>query len=216
MNVKTIKGALLKAERTIKKMYNEKIISKAVLGKQDALLESEFSVYLVHYTPSIDKNFGKFFPNIARQILWSEGIRIKKKTVIDFANRKSKYNKKLAVLFVLPGGSIFQISPISIISFCEALNLEIERDSVYYFFPTILLSRLSGTPSKKELIAKGKLSLIAQINNIEEQTDTMSDSPVFSLSDFDTDVISEVIQLLKSINERLKNIEKKLDRRHKK
>jgi len=216
MNVKTIKGALLKAERTVKKTYKERIISKTVLGKTDALLEAEFSAYLVHYTPHIDNNFGKFFPHIAKQILWNEGIYIKKKTVIEFANKKNEYSKKLAILFVLPRGSIFQISPISIISFCEALNLEIERDGVYYFFPTILLSRLSGTPSKKEITAKGKLSLIAQINNIEEQTDDMPDNPAFSLSDFDTDVISEVIQLLKSINERLKNIEKKLDRRNKK
>jgi hypothetical protein len=214
MNVKTIKGALLKAERTIKKTYKEKIISKYIVNENDALVETEFSVYLIHYTAHIDRDFGKLFPNVAKQILWNEGIRIKKKTILEFANRKNEFGKKLAIIFVLSNGAVFQISPVSIISFCEALNLEIEKDGVYYFFPTILLSRLSGAPTKKETIAKSKLSLIAQINNIENQEEITDETPMFSLSDFDTDVISEIIQLLRSINERLKNIEKKLDRRN--
>ena len=215
MEIKTIKGALLTAKRTIKRTYNEKVVKDSVLNKEDGLVTTEFSIFLIHYTKKIDNGFSKTFPAISNQILWADGIKIDKRTVLQFSRIRNSKNRKLSVLFILANGTVFQISPLSLISFCEAMSLEAGRKGIYYFFPTILLTRLNGKASDKEISTKKKLSIIAQINELEESEDVEFFNSNFSLRDFDSDIVSEIVQVLKSINEHLSNIEKKLYRRKK-
>ena len=215
MEIKTIKGALLTAKRTIKRTYNEKVVKDSILNKEDGLVTTEFSIFLIHYTKKIDNGFSKTFPTISNQILWTDGIKIDKRTVLQFSRIRNSKNRKLSVLFILANGTVFQISPLSLISFCEAMNLEVGRKGIYYFFPTILLTRLSGKASDKEISTKKKLSIIAQINELEDSEDVEFSNSNFSLRDFDSDIVSEIVQVLKSINEHLSNIEKKLYRRKK-
>jgi hypothetical protein len=210
MDIRTIKGALLIAKRTIKKVYNEKVVQENILGSEDGIVITEFSIFLVHYVKKIDRRFSETFPEISNQILWNEGIKIDKRTVLQFSRMSNNKNRKLSVLFILSDGTVFQISPLSLISFCEAMNLEIGRKGIYYFFPTILLTRLNGKPSDGEILTKKKLSVIAQINELENIEEPDFSSSSFSLRDFDSDIVSEIVQVLKSINEHLSNIEKKL------
>ncbi len=216
MNIKTIKGAILAAKHAIKKMYNEAAVKEDVVDKEDGLIVTEFSIFFIRYIKNTDKEFSRDFPEVSHQMLWNEGIKIDKRTVLQFSRIRNDKNKKLSILFVLPEGTIFQISPLSLIGFCETMNLEIKGKGIYYFFPTILLTRLKGKPSEREILTKKKLSIIAQINDIEGNTGSpdFSDSS-FNLRDFDSDVISEIVQALKNINNHLSNIEKKLYRRKK-
>ncbi len=214
MKIKTVKGALLAAKRSIKKIYGENVTKERLISKEDGILFTEFSAFLIHYSKKTDPGFSEIFPDVSNELHWDEGIKIDKHLIMQFSKMQNMNKKKLSVLFVLSDGTIFQISPSSLIGFCEAMNLEIRNNGIYYFFPTILLTRLNGKASNKEILTKKKLSLISQINSLEEIDETEILNSNLNIKEFDSDIVNEIIQVLKSINDHLSNIEKELHRRN--
>lgn len=214
MRVKTLKGAFLTVNRASKKILKEKIRETKVLDEENGIFYTGYSIFLVHFVKTADKTFKKVFPEIARQIFWDEGIKINKKVIFQFARIKNNDKKKLSILFVLSNGDILQISPLSLISFCEGANLITDDGGIYYFFPTIFLTRLVGKSAKSELIAKNKLSLVAQINGLEvDELEDVGELTPVSIRDFDIDWMGELLRTLKGIDMRLESIEKKLKER---
>ena len=213
MQIKTLKGAFLTASRAVKKIFKETIRKTEIVDDKNGILHTDYSIFLVHFAKEFDKTFYKSFPDIAKQIFWKEGIKINKKLIFRFTHIKNNEKKKLSILFVLKNGDIFQISPLSLMSFCEYANLITEDKGINYFFPTIFLKRLSGNPTKSEIDTRAKLSLVAQINNLdtdEIDTNELTFSPI---QDFDADWIGELTRALKNIDMRLERIEKELKRR---
>jgi hypothetical protein len=215
MRVKTLKGAFLTVNRVAKKVLKEKIRETKILDEENGIFYTDYSIFLVHFVKTVDKTFKMAFPEIARQIFWDEGIKINKKVIFRFARIKNDDKKKLSILFVLNNGDILQISPLSLISFCEGTNLIIEDGGVHYFFPTIFLTRLVGNPAKNELIAKNKLSLVAQINGLEmvDEVEEVDELTAVPIRDFDIDWVGEFLRILKGIDMRLEAIEKQLKER---
>jgi hypothetical protein len=212
MQIKTLKGAMTAAERTIKKFFGEEINKKEELNKLSGIIHTKYSIFLVYFVEEVDKKFKSTFPEIAKQIMWDEGIRVSKKSVIDFLNTPNGERKKLSLVFVLKDGEILQISPISLMNFCEITNLEIEDKGVYYFFPTIFLKKLGGKTTPKEQKTRNRLSLVSQINSLEEFNDEDMELAA-TFRDFDVDFFGEVIRTLQNIEQRLESIENYLKRR---
>mgnify|MGYP001053539156 CR=1 FL=1 len=215
MRVKTLKGAILTVNHVAKKVLKEKIRETKILDEENGIFYTDYSIFLVHFVKMVDKTFKMAFPEIARQIFWDEGIKINKKVIFRFARIKNDDKKKLSILFVLNNGDILQISPLSLISFCEGINLITDDGGVYYFFPTIFLTRLVGTPAKNELVAKNKLSLVAQINGLEmlDEVEEVDELTAVPIRDFDIDWVGEFLRILKGIDMRLEAIEKQLKER---
>jgi len=212
VGIKTIRGALAAAERTIKKFFSEETAKKEEINKLSGVIHTKYSIFLVYFIEQVDKKFRSAFPEIAKQIMWDEGIRVSKKSVIDFLNFPNSDKKKLSIVFVLQNGEIFQISPVSLMNFCEITNLEIEDKGVYYFFPTIFLKKLGGQVTQKEQKTKNKLSLVSQINSLEE-FDEGDMELAATFRDFDVDFFGEIIRTLQNIERRLESIEIYLSRR---
>lgn len=212
MKIKTINGALNFAKNVIKKYFGEAVIKGTIMSKNAAILETKYSLFLVYFVEDVDKTFKTHFPDIAKQIMWDEGIKISKKTVIEFLNRPNPEHKKLSVLIVLGSKDMYQISPSSLVNFCELARLEVEDNGVYYFFPTIFLKKIEGDITQKETRTRDKLSLISQINSLEDfDADDLEQTASFK--DFDVDFLGEIVRSLRSIEEKLESIEKLLKRR---
>jgi hypothetical protein len=209
MEIKTIKGAMSTAEKLIKKIFKEDIKNKTEINKDTGILQTRYSMFLIQYVKEKDIGFKKYFPEISKQIMWDEGVRISKKTVIEFLNYPNIERKKLSIVFVLSSGEIFQISPISLMNFCEIANLEIEDSGVYYFFPTIFLKKIKGEATKKEINIIDKLSLISQINSLEN-FDEEDLEYAATFKDFDVDLFGEITRTLRNIEKHLEEIEKYL------
>ncbi len=214
MQVKTLKGAFLTASRTIKKIFKEVIRKTKILNDEDGILYTDYSIFLIHLVKEFDKTFYKSFPDVAKQIFWKEGIKVNKKLIFHFTHIKNDEKKKLSILFVLKNGDIFQISPLSLMSFCEYTNLITEDKGINYFFPTIFLKRLSGSPTKNEVDTRAKLSLVAQINDLDTDEIDANELTFSPIQDFDTDWIGELSRALKAIDMRLERIEKELKKRN--
>ncbi len=210
MQIRTLKGALSTAEKIVKSTFKENVNKKEELNKTTGLLHTQYSLFLIQFIKETDRSFKDRFPEIYKQILWDEGLKISKNSVIDFLNYPNVERKKLTILFVLSSSEIFQISPISLMNFCEIAHLEVEENGVYYFFPTIFLKKLKGKTSVQEKNIINKLSLISQINSLEE-TDEENDYAT-TFRDFDVDLFGEIIRSLRDIERHLEEIEKHIKR----
>lgn len=213
MKIKTLNGALNFAKNVIKKYFGESVLKTEIVGQNASIIETKYSLFLLFFVESVDKTFKSTFPDIAKQILWDEGIKLSKKTVIEFLNRANPEHKKLSVLIALGSRDMYQISPSSLVNFCELTRLEVEDQGVYYFFPTIFLKKIEGDITQKETRTKDKLSLISQINSLED-FDLESFEQTASFKDFDVDFLGEIVRSLRNIEERLESIEKLLKRRN--
>lgn len=211
MQIKTIKGAMSTAEKLIKKIFMEEIKNKSEINRDTGILQTRYSMFLIQYIKEKGTEFKKYFPKISKQIMWDEGIKISKKIVIEFINYPNIERKKLSIVFVLSDGEIFQISPISLMNFCEIANLEVEDNGVYYFFPTIFLKKIKGETTKKEINIIDKLSLISQINSLEN-FDEEDLEYAATFKDFDVDLFGEITRTLRNIEKHLEEIEKYLKR----
>ncbi len=211
MEIKTIKSAMTNAERLIKKVFKEDIKIKTEVNENTGILHTKYSMFLIQFIKEKDTEFKKFFPDISKQIMWDEGFKISKKTVIDFLNYPNIERKKLSIVFVLSDGEVFQISPISLMNFCEIASLEIENNGVYYFFPTIFLKKIKGGTTNKERNIINKLSLISQINSLENFEEGELEYAT-TFKDFDVDLFGEITRTLRNIEKRLEEIEKLLKR----
>jgi hypothetical protein len=211
MEIKTIKSAMINAERLIKKVFKEDIKIKTEVNKNTGILHTKYSMFLIQFIKEKDTEFKKFFPDISKQIMWDEGFKISKKTVIDFLNYPNIERKKLSIVFVLSDGEVFQISPISLMNFCEIASLEIEDNGVYYFFPTIFLKKIKGGTTNKERNIINKLSLISQINSLENFEEGELEYAT-TFKDFDVDLFGEITRTLRNIEKHLEEIEKLLKR----
>jgi hypothetical protein len=211
MQIKTIKGAMSTAEKLIKKIFMEEIKNKSEINRDTGILQTRYSIFLIQYIKEKGTEFKKYFPEISKQIMWDEGIKISKKIVIEFINYPNIERKKLSIVFVLSDGEMFQISPISLMNFCEIANLEVEDNGVYYFFPTIFLKKIKGETTKKEINIIDKLSLISQINSIEN-FDEEDLEYAATFKDFDVDLFGEITRTLRNIEKHLEEIEKYLKR----
>jgi hypothetical protein len=211
MQIKTIKGAMSTAEKLIKKIFMEEIKNKSEINRDTGILQTRYSIFLIQYIKEKGTEFKKYFPEISKQIMWDEGIKISKKIVIEFINYPNIERKKLSIVFVLSNGEMFQISPISLMNFCEIANLEVEDNGVYYFFPTIFLKKIKGETTKKEINIIDKLSLISQINSIEN-FDEEDLEYAATFKDFDVDLFGEITRTLRNIEKHLEEIEKYLKR----
>lgn len=212
MQIKTIKGAMNTAEKLVKKIFKEDIKTKSEISKNAGILQTRYSMFLIQYIKEKDNGFKKFFPDISKQIMWDESVKISKKTVIDFLNYPNVERKKLSIVFVLSDGEMFQISPISLMNFCEIANLEIEDNGVFYLFPTIFLKKIMGDITKKERNIIDKLSIISQINSIESFEDGELEYAT-TFKDFDIDLFGEIARTLRNIEKHLEEIEKLLKRK---
>ncbi|HEM56142.1 MULTISPECIES: hypothetical protein [Caldisericum] len=213
MKIKTLNGALMFAKNVIKKYFGESVLKVVPIEKNAAILETKYSLFLLYFVEDVDKSFRQAFPEIARQIMWDEGIKISKKVILDFLNKPNPEHKKLSVLIVLPTRDMYQISPSSLVNFCELARLEVEDNGVYYFFPTIFLKKIEGNITQKETRTKNKLSLISQINSLDD-FDSEDLEQTASFKDFDVDFLGEIVRSLRSIEERLESIEKLLKERN--
>jgi len=211
MQIKTIKGAMSTAEKLIKKIFMEEIKNKSEINRDTGILQTRYSIFLIQYIKEKGTEFKKYFPEISKQIMWDEGIKISKKIVIEFINYPNAERKKLSIVFVLSDGEMFQISPISLMNFCEIANLEVEDNGVYYFFPTIFLKKIKGETTKKEINIIDKLSLISQINSLEN-FDEEDLEYAATFKDFDVDLFGEITRTLRNIEKHLEEIEKYLKR----
>ncbi|MCX6088562.1 MAG: hypothetical protein NTV78_05340 [Caldiserica bacterium] len=211
MQIKTIKGAMSTAEKLIKKIFMEEIKNKSEINRDTGILQTRYSMFLIQYIKEKGTEFKKYFPEISKQIMWDEGIKISKKIVIEFINYPNIERKKLSIVFVLSDGEMFQISPISLMNFCEIANLEVEDNGVYYFFPTIFLKKIKGETTKKEINIIDKLSLISQINSLEN-FDEEDLEYAATFKDFDVDLFGEITRTLRNIEKHLEEIEKYLKR----
>jgi hypothetical protein len=211
MQIKTIKGAMSTAEKLIKKIFMEEIKNKSEINRNTGILQTRYSIFLIQYIKEKGTEFKKYFPEISKQIMWDEGIKISKKIVIEFINYPNTERKKLSIVFVLSDGEMFQISPISLMNFCEIANLEVEDNGVYYFFPTIFLKKIKGETTKKEINIIDKLSLISQINSLEN-FDEEDLEYAATFKDFDVDLFGEITRTLRNIEKHLEEIEKYLKR----
>ena len=211
MQIKTIKGAMSTAEKLIKKIFMEEIKNKSEINRNTGILQTRYSMFLIQYIKEKGTEFKKYFPEISKQIMWDEGIKISKKIVIEFINYPNIERKKLSIVFVLSDGEMFQISPISLMNFCEIANLEVEDNGVYYFFPTIFLKKIKGETTKKEINIIDKLSLISQINSLEN-FDEEDLEYAATFKDFDVDLFGEITRTLRNIEKHLEEIEKYLKR----
>jgi hypothetical protein len=211
MQIKTIKGAMSTAEKLIKKIFMEEIKNKSEINRDTGILQTRYSMFLIQYIKEKGTEFKKHFPEISKQIMWDEGIKISKKIVIEFINYPNIERKKLSIVFVLSDGEMFQISPISLMNFCEIANLEVEDNGVYYFFPTIFLKKIKGETTKKEINIIDKLSLISQINSLEN-FDEEDLEYAATFKDFDVDLFGEITRTLRNIEKHLEEIEKYLKR----
>jgi hypothetical protein len=211
MQIKTIKGAMSTAEKLIKKIFMEEIKNKSEINRDTGILQTRYSIFLIQYIKEKGTEFKKYFPEISKQIMWDEGIKISKKIVIEFINYPNTERKKLSIVFVLSDGEMFQISPISLMNFCEIANLEVEDNGVYYFFPTIFLKKIKGETTKKEINIIDKLSLISQINSLEN-FDEEDLEYAATFKDFDVDLFGEITRTLRNIEKHLEEIEKYLKR----
>uniref|UniRef100_A0A7C4Y5W8 Uncharacterized protein n=1 Tax=Caldisericum exile TaxID=693075 RepID=A0A7C4Y5W8_9BACT len=213
MKIRTLSGALLFAKNIIRKYFGEGTSKGTSLTKNAAILETKYSLFLVYFLENTDKTFKAHFPEIARQIMWDEGIKVSKKTVLEFLNHPNPEHKKLSVLIVLPSKDTYQISPSSLVNFCELAHLEVEDNGVFYLFPTIFLKKIEGGITQKETKTRDTLSLISQINSLED-FDAEDIEQTASFKDFDIDFLGEIVRSLRSIEERLESIEKLLKRGH--
>ncbi len=212
MQIKTLSGAMTAAERKVKRLFGEDVYKREKLGDYNGVIHTKYSIFLVNFIEETDKKFKTVFPEVAKQIMWDEGIKVSKKVVIDFLNIPNSDRKKLSLVFVLKNGDVFQISPISLMNFCEIANLEVEEKGVYYFFPTIFLKKLSGKVTPKEKKTKDRLSLVSQINSLEEfDEDDVEFAATFR--DFDVDFLGEIIRTLRNIEHHLESIENYLKRK---
>ena len=211
MQIKTIKGAMSTAEKLIKKIFMEEIKNKSEINRDTGILQTRYSIFLIQYIKEKGTEFKKYFPEISKQIMWDEGIKISKKIVIEFINYPNIERKKLSIVFVLSDGEMFQISPISLMNFCEIANLEVEDNGVYYFFPTIFLKKIKGETTKKEINIIDKLSLISQINSLENFAEEDLEYAA-TFKDFDVDLFGEITRTLRNIEKHLEEIEKYLKR----
>lgn len=206
MRIRTLSGALNLAKSVIKKYFGETVIETENLEKNASIIETKYSKFLLFFVEDVDRTFRSTFPEIAKQILWDEGVKIGKKTVIEFVNRPNPNHKKLSILIALGTKDLYQISPYSLINFCELTRLEVESQGVYYFFPTIFLKKIKGDISPKETKTKDKLYLISQINALDDY-DLEDIERTASFKDFDVDVFGEIMRSFRTIEERLENIE---------
>jgi hypothetical protein len=211
MKIKTLNGALMFAKNVIKKYFGEVVLKVSPVDKNAAIIETKYSLFLLYFIENVDKGFRQAFPEIARQIMWDEGIKISKKTILEFLNKPNPEHKKLSVLIVLPSKDVYQISPSSLVNFCELARLEVEDNGVYYFFPTIFLKKIEGDITQKETRTRDKLSLISQINSLDD-FDSDDLEQVASFKDFDVDFLGEIVRSLRSIEEKLESIENLLKR----
>jgi len=214
MEIKTIKQALKISKDTIEDFFGEKIDKIEEKDKAFGIIHTKYSIFLICFASGLGKIFKSNFPDLSNQIMWDEGVKISKNIVLDFINMPNIERKKLSILFVLKSGEIFQISPISLLNFCEVTKLELEENGVYYVFPTIFLKKLKGLTSAKEKTTRDKLSIISQINSLEDfDEDDAEYSTV--IRDFDVDFFGEIIRTLRNIEKRLESIENYFKRKRK-
>lgn len=212
MEIKTIKQALRITKKTIEDYFKENVEKIEEKSEKYGIIHTRYSIFLVDLVNTTDRLIKKYFPDLSQQIMWDESIRLSKSLLLDFVNTPNMERKKLSMLFVLKDGQILQISPLSMLNFCEAAKLEIEEDGVYYIFPTIFLKKIKGDSSKKEKTTRDKLSIISQINSIEE-FDSEDQEISAVIRDFDVDLFGEIIRTLRNIEYHLENIEQVLKRK---
>ncbi len=212
MEIKTIKQALRITRKTIEDYFKENVEKIEEKGEKYGIIHTRYSIFLVDLVNTTDRLIKKYFPELSQQIMWDESIRLSKSLLLDFVNTPNIERKKLSMLFVLKDGQILQISPLSMLNFCEAAKLEIEEDGVYYIFPTIFLKKIKGDSSRKEKTTRDKLSIISQINSIEE-FDSEDQEISAVIRDFDVDLFGEIIRTLRNIEYHLDNIEQILKRK---
>ncbi len=211
MEIKTIKQVLKVAGKTVQEYFGEEVEKVEEKDKFLGFIYTRYSIFLVKYVETTNHLIKKHFPELTKQIMWDESIQISKSIILDFINTPNMERKRLSILFVLRDGQILQISPLSLLNFCEMTKLEIEDNGVFYVFPTIFLKKIKGRSSKKEKITRDKLSIISQINSLEDvETSDQENSAV--LRDFDIDLFGEIIRTLRNIERHLENIEKHIKR----
>lgn len=212
MEIKTIKQALRITRETIEDYFKENVEKIEEKGEKYGIIHTRYSIFFVNLINTTDRLIKKYFPDLSQQIMWDESIRLSKSLLLDFVNTPNMERKRLSMLFVLKDGQILQISPLSMLNFCEAAKLEIEEDGVYYVFPTIFLKKIKGDSSKKEKTTRDNLSIISQINSIEE-FDSEDQEISAVIRDFDVDLFGEIIRTLRNIEYHLENIEQFLKRK---
>lgn len=212
MEIKTIKEAIGLSKKIIEQYFGEEVLKIEESNKNNGILQTKYSIFLTVFVQKLDKGIKEIFPELAQQIMWDESIRISKSMILDFINTANIERKRLSVLFVLKNGEVLQVSPLSILNFCEATKLEIEESGVYYLFPTIFLKKIKGGTTQKEKRTRDKLSIISQINSIED-FDTEENEVSAVIRDFDVDFFGEIMRTLRNIENHLESIEKELKKK---
>jgi len=72
------------SKSVIKKYFGEAVLKVSPVDKNAAIIETKYSLFLLYFIENVDKGFRQAFPEIARQIMWDEGIKISKRQFLNF------------------------------------------------------------------------------------------------------------------------------------
>lgn len=178
MKIKTVRGALNAVQRKVVASAGEKVTSSAGLDDTYGVLATEKAWYIVRLLRKDDYvDFGGLFPDLAKQIGWSQGVRLTKQGLSDAISATRKLPARGAIssilVFVSEDGRFLEIGPATLMGFCEYMGLGTGRSSDSYVFPTIILSPVFGSRrTPDEQAALQRASLISQVNSDEADEET--------------------------------------------
>jgi hypothetical protein len=178
MKIRTVRGALHAVQRKILASTGDKVAYSVELDDSYGLLATDKAVYITRLLRSDDYvDFGSLFPELAKQIGWTQGVKLAKQGLSDAigSTRKSPVHGTASsvLIFVGEDGRFLQIGPATLMGFCEYMGLAMGRGNGWYAFPTIILNPVFGSKRKAdERAALQRASLISQVNSDEADEET--------------------------------------------
>lgn len=178
MKIKTVRGALHAVQRKITASAGESITYSAELNETYGVLATDKAWYITRLLRSDDYvDFGSLFPDLAKQIGWTRGVRLTKQGLTEAINstRKLPVHGVISSILVFVGedGRFLAIGPATLMGFCEYMGLSPGRGKDSYVFPTIILNPVFGSKrTTDERLALRRASLISQVNSEEADEET--------------------------------------------
>ncbi len=175
MKIKTIRGALRAVEQKITTGHRETVTYSCVLNKDYALFATGRAWYIVRMLQAADYvDFSRVFPELAKQLGWSRGIRLGKQELsvaIGAARKLPSHDVSSSLMiFVDEEGRFLEVGPATLMGFCEYMGLVTGHGSGWYVFPSVILNPVFGTSrTPEELATLQRASLISQINSSEAE-----------------------------------------------
>ncbi len=173
MKIRTVRGALRAVQRKIASGNAEDIVYSAELDSLYGLLTTDKASYITRLLRPEDYiDFGSLFPDLAKQIGWTQGIMLSRQGLAAAMSALRKVAgpaaSSSALVFVDEENRYLEIGPATLMGFCEYMGLATGRGKAWYAFPTIILGPVFGTQrTPAERAALQRASLVSQVNSSE-------------------------------------------------